>query len=73
MNIGLVAPVKPSHPYLDNDPAPPFGPTICAFHLGFSLISQLSSPKFARSWVKKKMVPPIVGPITYGFMFFPVL
>ena len=22
MKIGLVAPVKPSHPYLENDPAP---------------------------------------------------
>ena len=24
-------------PYLENDPAPSFAPTICAFHLGFSL------------------------------------
>ena len=24
MKIGLVAPVKPSHPYLENDPAPLF-------------------------------------------------
>ena len=32
-----VMPVNPSHPYLENDPAPSFAPTICAFHLGFSL------------------------------------
>ena len=35
MTIGLVARVKPSHPYLEDDPAPPS--TICAFHLGFDL------------------------------------
>ena len=29
--------MNPSHPYLENDPAPSFDPTICAFHLGFSL------------------------------------
>ena len=33
-------PVNPSHPYLENDPAPSFAPTICAFHLGFSLVLQ---------------------------------
>ena len=37
MMISWVAPVNPSHPYLENDPAPSFAPTICAFHLGFSL------------------------------------
>ena len=37
MMISWVMPVNPSHPYLDNDPAPSFAPTICAFHLGFSL------------------------------------
>ena len=35
--ISWVMPVNPSHPYLENDPAPSFAPTICAFHLGFSL------------------------------------
>ena len=28
---------NPSHLYLESDPAPSFAPTICAFHLGFSL------------------------------------
>ena len=37
MMISWVAPVHPSHPYLENDSAPSFAPTICAFHLGFSL------------------------------------
>ena len=37
MMISWVMPVNPSHPYLENDPAPSFAPTICAFHLGFSL------------------------------------
>ena len=37
--ISWVMPVNPSHPYLENDPAPSFAPTICAFHLGFSLVS----------------------------------
>ena len=37
MMISWVKPVNPSHPYLENDPAPSFAPTICAFHLGFSL------------------------------------
>ena len=37
MMISWVKPVNPSHPYLENDPAPSFDPTICAFHLGFSL------------------------------------
>ena len=43
--ISWVMPVNPSHPYLENDPAPSFAPTICAFHLGFSLdpISQVLS------------------------------
>ena len=39
MMISWVMPVNPSHPYLENDPAPSFAPTICAFHLGFSLDS----------------------------------
>ena len=39
--ISWVMPVNPSHPYLENDPAPSFAPTICAFHLGFSLVVQL--------------------------------
>ena len=37
MMISWVKPVNPSHPYLENDPAPSFAPTICTFHLGFSL------------------------------------
>ena len=37
MMISWVMPVNPSHPYLENDPAPSFAPTICAFHFGFSL------------------------------------
>ena len=37
MMISWVMPVNPSHPYLENDPAPSFAPTICAFHLGLSL------------------------------------
>ena len=41
MMINWVMPVNPSHPYLENDPAPSFAPTICAFHLGFSLGSIL--------------------------------
>ena len=40
MMISWVAPVHPSHPYLENDPAPSFAPTICAFHLGFSLVRE---------------------------------
>ena len=39
MMISWVMPVNPSHPYLENDPAPSFAPTICVFHLGFSLVS----------------------------------
>ena len=38
MMTSWVMPVNPSHPYLENDPAPSFAPTICAFHLGFSLV-----------------------------------
>ena len=41
MMISWVMPVNPSHPYLENDPAPSFAPTICAFHLGFSLGSSI--------------------------------
>ena len=37
MMISWVAPVNPSHPYLENDPAPSFDRNICAFHPGFSL------------------------------------
>ena len=37
MMISWVMPVNPSHPYLENDPAPSFASIICAFHLGFSL------------------------------------
>ena len=40
MMISWVMPVNPSHPYLENDPAPSFAPTICAFHLGFSLVAR---------------------------------
>ena len=40
MMISWVMPVNPSHPYLENDPAPSFAPTICAFHLGFSLVPE---------------------------------
>ena len=43
MMISWVMPVNPSHPYLENDPAPSFAPTICAFHLGFSLVLELSA------------------------------
>ena len=38
MMISWVAPVNPSQPYLENDPAPSFDRNICAFHLGFSLV-----------------------------------
>ena len=41
MMISWVAPVNPSHPYLENDPAPSFDRNICAFHLGFSLEGEL--------------------------------
>ena len=41
MMISWVMPVNPSHPYLENDSAPSFAPTIYAFHLGFSLGSVL--------------------------------
>ena len=37
MMISWVAPVNPSHPYLENDRLRRLTPTICAFHLGFSL------------------------------------
>ena len=37
MMISWVAPVDPSHPYLENDRLRRLTPTICAFHLGFSL------------------------------------
>ena len=37
MMISWVAPVNPSHPYLENDRLRHLTPTICAFHLGFSL------------------------------------
>ena len=43
MMISWVKPVNPSHPYLENDPAPSLTPTICAFHLGFSLVSATSA------------------------------
>ena len=39
MMISWVAPVNPSHPYLENDPAPSFDRNICAFHRGFSLVT----------------------------------
>ena len=42
MMISWVMPVNPSHPCLENDPAPSFAPTICAFHLGFSLGQSLN-------------------------------
>ena len=34
MKIGLVVPVKPSHPYLEDDPHRCLTSTICAFNLG---------------------------------------
>ena len=43
MKIGLVVPVKPSHPYLEDDPHRCLTSTICAFHLGFGLdVAQLT-------------------------------
>ena len=45
MMISWVMPVNPSHPYLENDPAPSFAPTICAFHLGFSLVDEVGLGK----------------------------
>ena len=42
MMISWVKPVNPSHPYLENDTAPSFDPPICAFHLGFSLGSDVA-------------------------------
>ena len=44
MMISWVMPVNPSHPYLENDPAPSFASTICAFHFGFSLDEMRSIP-----------------------------
>ena len=44
MMINWVARGNPSHPYLENDPAQLFDPTICAFHLGFSLGRATSGP-----------------------------
>ena len=41
--INWVAPVNPSHPYFENDRLRPLTPTICAFHLGFSLVRPLYS------------------------------
>ena len=37
MMISWVTPVNPSHPYLENNRLRRLTPTICAFHLGFSL------------------------------------
>ena len=37
MMISWVELVNPSHPYLENDQLRRLTPTICAFHLGFSL------------------------------------
>ena len=38
MMISWVELVNPSHLYLENDQLRPLTPTICAFHLGFSLV-----------------------------------
>ena len=48
MKIGLVAPVKPSHPYLENDPAPLFDLHYLRISpwLGFSVISNLTTRSY---------------------------
>ena len=40
MMISWVELVNPSHLYLENDQLRRLTPTICAFHLGFSLVLQ---------------------------------
>ena len=46
MMISWVAPVNPSHPYLENDRLRRLTPTICAFHLGFSLVIRVLQVTF---------------------------
>ena len=78
MMISWVAPVNPSHPYLENDPAPSFDRTICAFHLGFSLgtflrsfqwghvrqLDRVSRELLARAWAAGAGPGPGDGPLT---------
>ena len=57
MMISWVAPVNPSHPYLENDPAPSFDRNICAFHLGFSLVfSHVRNESFRKAPWKTRHV-----------------
>ena len=60
MMISWVMPVNPSHPYLENDPAPSFAPTICAFHLGFSLVlqSQIIQAPFVVAFLGSGLMAP---------------
>ena len=59
MMISWVAPVNPSHPYLENDPAPSFDRNICAFHLGFSLVLQ---PHILAEVLEAALVVAVAGP-----------
>ena len=45
MMVSRVARVNSSHPYVENDPAPSFAPTVCAFHLGFGLVIDHRRPE----------------------------
>ena len=61
MMISWVARVNPSHPYLENDPAPSFAPTICAFHLGFGLVAERNehAERFEDAlWKLKRLLSP---------------
>ena len=75
MMISWVAPVNPSHPYLENDPAPSFDRNICAFHLGFSLDHGISpdlvSPGSGYEWlITEDMVSIQEGVLHAGDGFF---
>ena len=47
MMISWVMPVNPSHPYLENDPAPSFSPTICAFLISDNYFCRLTTTRIA--------------------------
>ena len=62
MMISWIAPVHPSHPYLENDPAPSVAPpTICVFHLGFGLVPG-PVPQLPAGDQRKGLVPSDGGP-----------
>ena len=48
--------LNPSHPYLENDPAPSFAPTICAFHLGFSLGCGILAEASEERWLAAAVI-----------------